>query len=76
MHKLNDVANIVSKLRILRAAQISELLGISSTTLWRWRQDPTNDFPQPIALGPRLVGWRVSDIESYLDKNIIGSIAA
>jgi len=68
---LNNLAQntieIVSKLRIVRAAELAKLLGISSTSLWRWRQNGA--FPQPIALGPRMVGWKIIDIEAWLDAN-------
>lgn len=63
----HNTIEIVSKLRIVRAAELTKLLGISSTSLWRWRQN--GDFPQPIALGSRMVGWKVIDIESWLDAN-------
>jgi len=67
MNNLNEVTNIVSKLKILRAAELASLLGISQTSLWRWRQK--GDFPQPIALGPRMVGWRISEVEAWLDES-------
>ena len=63
----NEITNIVSKLKILRAAELADLLGISQTTLWRWRQ--CSDFPQPIGLGPRMVGWKIAEIEAWLDQN-------
>lgn len=68
---LNDLSHntieIVSKLRIIRTAELANLLGISQTTLWRWRQKGA--FPQPIPLGPRMVGWKITDIETWLDSN-------
>jgi len=37
--------------RIIRQAELAKILGVSSVTLWRWRQN--NKFPAPIKLG----GW-------------------
>ena len=67
MNNFNEVTNTVSKLKILRAAELASLLGISQTSLWRWRQ--RGDFPQPIALGSRMVGWKISEIETWLDES-------
>ena len=54
------------KIEILRPKQLANMLGVSTTTLWRWRQQRA--LPEPIALGPRLVGWRREEIESWLKK--------
>jgi len=63
----HNTIEIVSKLRIVRAAELANLLGISQTSLWRWRK--SGDFPQPIALGARMVGWKIIDVEAWLDAN-------
>lgn len=65
---MNKISTNESSVRILRAAHLSKLLGISQTTLWRWRRDPTNNLPSPVALGPRVVGWRVNDINNWLNN--------
>ena len=49
-----------------RGSELSEALGISQTTLWRWRKN--GDFPEPIQLGPRVIAWRVKDINEWLTK--------
>lgn len=49
----------------IRANDLSEALGISLSTLWRWRK--AGVVPEPIALGPRIVGWRTSDIQNWLN---------
>lgn len=51
-------------IKFIRAAELSELLGISSTTLWRWRQQKI--IPQPLALGKRIVGWQEEVIQEWL----------
>ena len=63
----HNTTEIVSKLRIVRAAELASLLGISQTSLWRWRQ--SGDFPKPVALGPRMVGWKVTEVEAWLNES-------
>lgn len=70
----HNTIEIVSKLRIVRAAELAKLLGISSTSLWRFRQ--SGDFPQPIALGSRMVGWKIIDIELWIESNRCEGYAA
>ena len=54
-------------IRILRRKEVLRLLGVSSTTLWRWtRRD--DSFPRPIRLGPNSVGFRESDLQRWLDE--------
>ena len=53
--------------------EITVKLGISHTTLWRLRQSGV--FPQPIQLSPRRLGWRLEDIEAFLQSREIQSPA-
>jgi prophage regulatory protein len=55
-----------SKRQLLRATELSNVLGISKSTLWRWRKSGV--FPHPIPLGPRMVGWRRQDIDEWLNQ--------
>ena len=60
---------------ILSQKEITIKLGISHTTLWRLRR--SGDFPQPIQLSLRRIGWRQDEVEEYLKsrqaKNIESS---
>ncbi len=38
-------------------------LGISHGTIWRWAR--AGLLPAPVRLGPRKIGWRISDIEKF-----------
>ncbi|WP_459906748.1 helix-turn-helix transcriptional regulator [Caballeronia sp. HLA56] len=49
---------------ILRRKQVEEVTGLSRSTIYARIKNRT--FPSPVALGPRSVGWRVSDIEAFL----------
>ena len=51
---------------ILRQKDILALLGIGRATLSKWRNE--GRFPEPKRLGPRLLGWRASDIEAWIDS--------
>jgi predicted DNA-binding transcriptional regulator AlpA len=52
---------------VLRKRDVSKLLGVSETSLWRWQRDPSLQFPKPIQLGVSRVGWLEADIYSWLE---------
>lgn len=51
---------------IIRPAELSKMLSVSSSTLWRW--EVSGQLPEKIKLGGRAVGWRYSDIERWLEQ--------
>ena len=51
--------------RILRIQDVLDMLGISRACLTKWRSQ--GHFPQPMQIGPRLVGWRASTVEAWID---------
>ncbi|MCE8520825.1 AlpA family transcriptional regulator [Ruegeria pomeroyi] len=51
--------------KILRRPEVEARLGLSRSTIYDWMKE--GKFPAPIALGKRMVGWRESDIEAWLD---------
>lgn len=54
--------------QILRAPQVCERLGISITTLWRWRKE--NLFPAPKNLpGSSIKGWSESTVDKWVIEN-------
>jgi predicted DNA-binding transcriptional regulator AlpA len=46
--------------------QVCKLLGISRSSVERLRK--TDSFPKPRQLGVRLVGFRVSEIQAWMDR--------
>jgi prophage regulatory protein len=50
---------------ILRRKQVEAATGLSRSTIYQRIKDKT--FPPAIQLGPRAVGWRVGDIDAWLD---------
>lgn len=51
---------------VIRYSELAKELGVSTSTLWRWRQDKV--IPEPISLGPRLVVWERVVIEQWLES--------
>ena len=41
---------------------------IANTTLYRWMNDETVNFPRPVKMGPRCVRWKVSELEIWEEK--------
>ena len=53
---------------ILRINEVCERLGISDTTLWRWRR--AGHFPEPHSItGSSIKGWNSSTIDSWIYAN-------
>ena len=50
--------------RIVRMDEVSKLTGLSRATIYKKVKD--GSFPPPIRLGTRAVGWRMSDIVTWL----------
>jgi prophage regulatory protein len=59
-----DLLNTPSPL--LRPADLAQMLGVGRVTVWRWSKLP--DFPKTIRLSERCIGWRLSDVEAWLES--------
>ena len=56
-------------MRILRQPEVSELTGLSRTSLWRRTKD--GSFPRPFRLGgkrSKAVGWKAEEVEEWLES--------
>ena len=60
--------------RILRLPEVIERVGQSRSTIYTGVKNGT--FPKPLKLSLRLIGWRESDIDDYIDALVGGSQAA
>ena len=49
-----------------RRSTLEDMLGISRSTIYRLMLD--EEFPRPIKLGRRAVGWKSEDVKSWLLK--------
>jgi prophage regulatory protein len=55
----------ISSIEIVRRDEVQRLLGgISRFTLQRWVRE--RGFPAPIRLSPRVIGWRLAEVEAWL----------
>lgn len=50
----------------IRQNKVLELVPWSKSTLWA--RIGSGRFPQPVALGPRIVGWRVESVLAYIEN--------
>lgn len=54
--------------KILRLPAVKEQVGLSRSTIYL--KVSKNEFPKPISLGDRAVGWLEEDINNWLSKKI------
>jgi len=54
----------LTHVQLLDAREVAALLSISVPTLWRCVKDER--VPQPVRFGPRLVRWRLRDLERFV----------
>lgn len=61
-----ELAKEEGRLGYWRKSRVLELCGISKSTLDRLVR--SGDFPKPVKLGPRAIGWKVSDVIDWIDS--------
>ncbi|MDA7483160.1 AlpA family transcriptional regulator [Planktomarina temperata] len=52
--------------QILRRKDVESMVGLSRSTIYKLMNQGL--FPKAIRLGPRAVGWRISDIENWINQ--------
>lgn len=52
--------------RIIRAKEVVKMTGLSRTTIWRLEKKGT--FPKRVSLGAGSVGWRFSEVQSWMQQ--------
>ena len=60
--------------KILRLPAVKEQTGLSRSTIYL--RIKNGNFPKPISLGDRAVGWLEKDIEDWLEQKIKDSQAS
>ncbi len=50
--------------RIIRRDEVSQLTGLARATIYKKVKE--RSFPPPVRLGTRSVGWRLTDIDVWL----------
>lgn len=54
--------------RILRRSEVEHRTGLSRSTIYAWIKH--GRFPRPVKLGERIVAWRESDIDHWLESRV------
>ena len=52
--------------RYFRRSALEDMLGLSRSTIYRMMND--GEFPRPVVLGRRAVGWRAADVETWIKQ--------
>jgi prophage regulatory protein len=50
---------------LLSVKEVAECLSLSPRSVWRYVAQ--GKLPRPLCLGPRLLRWRASDVQRFLD---------
>ena len=57
--------------RIIRLPQVKDLVGLGKTVIYS--KIKAGDFPKPIKLGRRLSGWLESEVQYWIQLQIIAN---
>lgn len=60
--------------RILRLPEVIATVGVRKTTIYGWVK--RGEFPLPVRLGSRAVGWRERDLDDWLAKRVPVTVKA
>lgn len=60
-----ELTDSMNRLRLLTVAQVSQLLGVSTRTIFRWVS--TGELPSPVKLGGRATRFRFADIQQLIE---------
>ena len=52
--------------QIFGRRQLEKQLGLTRSSIYKMMED--GEFPRPIKLGRRAVGWRADEVANWLDK--------
>lgn len=53
--------------RLLPAAEVREIFGVSDMSIWRWQADDHMQFPKPLMIRRRRY-WRRGDIVAFQQR--------
>ena len=54
--------------KFYRAKELCAILGITRTTLTRWRK--LGEFPNPLKFGPKTSAWPADEVRDWIDRKI------
>jgi prophage regulatory protein len=64
-------APVVTASRVLRVRDVAKQVGLGRSTIWQLVKE--GQFPQPIRLSGRSVGWLQTDLDEWLKSRTIAS---
>jgi len=70
----NKPQPIPASISILRRPEVEARTGLSRSTIYL--KIAQGSFPKSVSLGPRAVGWVVSEIDGWLEHQVAASRAA
>ena len=59
--------------RIFRRHDVEQMVGLSRSTLYAMMAE--GNFPKPVKLGKRAVGWHERDILDWIESRAVGSVS-
>lgn len=71
---MRHFCNIKFEDRILRISEVCKLTGLSRATIYRLKA--AGDFPAPVRLSARAVGWRLCDIMEWIEQRAEQAVRA
>ncbi|UTH45327.1 helix-turn-helix transcriptional regulator [Loktanella salsilacus] len=51
----------------LTVREVAVRYGVDAATIWRWRKNAANSFPQPHDFGPQTKRWKIADLDAWDD---------
>lgn len=55
-------------LRIIRLPDVKETTGLAKSTIYK--KVAANEFPKPIPLGSKSVGWLESEVQKWIENKV------
>ena len=54
--------------KILRKPEVRKATGLSGSQIWRKANDPNDEFPSSLSLGPNSTGWYADEIIAWQES--------
>lgn len=71
---MNSPGKIMLTNKILHRPEVEDTVGLSRSTIYALIA--AGDFPKPLKLGKRAVGWRQSEVDAWLNSRELETIEA
>lgn len=59
----------MEQVRVMRRPEVERTVGLSRSAIYAAMD--RGDFPRPIKIGRRAVGWKASDVTNWLESRLI-----